>query len=137
MGNSIQDYSNSRNAIEVNHIAPKAPPQQTSSCPPYDQTTANRFINDPRNNHPILCYFCEDTSHTITNYTNYKKQQESREAHELNRHVQQQTQELAQQFNTPNRQQRSSLRIHNPQQRSNNYTQRNNYSHSNSTNNTN
>jgi hypothetical protein len=112
MGDSIQDYSNSHNAIEVNHIAQKqahktpiAPKQQTSSCPPYDQTTVNRFIYDPRNNNLILCYFCGDTSHTITNCTHYKKQQESfkerREAHELNRHVQQQTQELAQQFNTP------------------------------------
>jgi hypothetical protein len=77
----------------------------------------------------------------ITDCIHYKKQQEGikerREAHELNLHVQQQTQELAQQFNTPNTQQRSSLSNHNPQQRSNNLRQRNNYSHSNSTNNTN
>jgi hypothetical protein len=77
----------------------------------------------------------------ITNCFHYKKQQEGfkerREAHELNSHVQQQTQELAQQFISSNTQQRSSLSNHNPQQLSNNYSQRNNYSHSNSTNNTN
>ncbi len=73
-----------------------------------------------------MCYFCGYTSHTITNCIHYKKQlegiKERREARELNRHAQHQTQELAQQFNAPNTQQRST-----------NYTQRNNYSNSNST----
>jgi hypothetical protein len=68
-----------------------------------------------------LCYFCRNISHTITYCFHYKKQQEiikeRREEHELNRHVQQQTPELAQQFNTPNTQQRSSLSNHNPQQK--------------------
>jgi hypothetical protein len=148
MGDSIQDYSNSRNAIEVNHIVQKqankttkAAQQTESSCPPCDQSTTNRFLNDPRNNNPILCYFCGDTSHTITNCIHYKKQQEGikerREAHELNRHVQHQTQELAQQFNAPNTQKRSNFSNNNQQQRSNYYTQRNNYSNSNSTNNNN
>jgi hypothetical protein len=118
-------------------------PQQTeSSCPTCDQSTAHRFLNDPRNNNSILCYFCGDTSHTITNCIHYKKQQdgikERREAHELNRHVQHLAQqELAQQFNAPNTQQRSNFSNNNQQQRSNYYTQRNNYSNSNSTNNNN
>jgi len=84
-----------------------------------------------------LCYFCGDTSHTITNCIHYKKQQEGikerREAHELNRHAQHQTQELAQQFNAPTLQQRSNFSNNNQQQRSNYYTQRINYSNSNST----
>ena len=66
MGDSIRDYSHSRNAIEVYHIVQKQA-QKASTCPPCEQQPANRFLNDPRNNNPILCYFCSETSHKINN----------------------------------------------------------------------
>ena len=145
MGDSIQDYSHSRNAIEVNQIVQKQAQKATTAtqksaptCPPCEQQPANRFLNDPRNNNPILCYFCSDTSHTINNCFHYKKQQDGikdrREAHEIIRQDQQQAQEFTQQINAPNTQRPY---VNNQQQRSTNYNIRNNYSNPHSSNKTN